>query len=149
MSIQRVRHPSLEFNWLPNSMRKGLSTPRLVIVDRSDCSGFYCKQMPKRCIDPWVGMDVSEAPVVAITENATGTAGVLAHEYRHHWQWSTYPAPVISSVWTEGGNYKASIIRYFSAFWWEMDALKFQLKHAPDDVSRLWWDWLMEAQRCH
>lgn len=148
MSVIRVRTPSLEFNWLPNSMRKGLPTPRIVIVNRSDCSGFYCNQTMDRCIHPWVDMDVSEGPVIGVANDAHGTSGILAHEYRHHWQWLKYSALMGRSVWseTEHHDYKASIIRYFRAFWWEMDALRFQLKHAPDDVSRLWWDWLMEAR---
>lgn len=151
MSVIRVRNPSLEFNWLPNSIRKGLPTPRIVIVNRSDCGGFYCAQTKNRCIHPWVDMDVSEGPVIGVANNDNETAGIIAHEYRHHWQWLNHSGLMGRSVWSEPESldYKASIIRYFRSFWWEMDALRFQLKHAPDDLSCLWWDWLMEArQKC-
>lgn len=142
----RVRNPSLEFNWLPNSLRKGLSTPRLVIVDRNDCGGFCCQPTLERCVHPWVEMDVAEGAVIGVSSNELDIAGTLAHEYRHYWQWFSYSKSMAQSVWNHRStDYKAAIISYFRSYWWEMDALKFQLKYAPDDVSRLWWDWLMEA----
>ena len=147
-AVIRLRNPSLEFNWLPNSIRKGLSTPRVVLSNRIDCGGFYCNKTPERYIHPWLGMDVSEAPVVAVTELAGSVAASLAHEYRHHWQWNNFGHRMRPSVWdSQNQDYKASIVRYFRTYWWEMDALKFELKHAPNDVSRLWWEWLMETPR--
>lgn len=144
----RLRNPSLEFNWLPNSLRKGLQTPRLVLLDDTWCGAAYWRRTSARCLLESFGvdMDLKEGAVIALC--ASKDPGSLAHEYRHHWQIeSGYKFG--QSVWQQASaeTYKASILRYFRSFWWEMDALRFQLKHAPDDVSRLWWDWLMKSPR--
>lgn len=147
MSVIRVGIPSLELNWLPNSIRKGLSIPRVVVTDMTWCGALYCRKTESRCVPESLGldMDLSDGAVIALC--ASQDPGSVAHEYRHHWQIeSGYKFG--QSVWHQASaeNYKSSIIRYFRAYWWEMDALKFELKHAPNDVTRLWWDWLEEAQ---
>jgi hypothetical protein len=146
-AVIRLRNPSLEFNWLPNRVRKGMPTPRLLLLDTSWCGGAYWRKTEDRCVLESFGldMDLKEGAVIALC--GSKDPGTVAHEYRHHWQIeSGYTFG--ESVWQEASaeTYKASILRYFRSFWWEMDALKFQLKHAPDDISRLWWDWLMEAR---
>lgn len=142
-----MRNPSLEFNWLPTSIRKGMSTPRLVLLDATWCGGAYWRRTDNRCVPESFGLDLDlrEGAVIALC--ASRDPGTLAHEYRHHWQLES-GHQFGESVWQQASwaSYKNSIIRYFKSYWWEMDALRFQLKHAPDDVSCLWWDWLMEAQ---
>ena len=147
MSVIRARNPSLEFNWLPNSIRKGLQTPRLVLLDATWCGGAYWRRTDYRCVPKSFGLDLDLKEGAVIGLCASRDPGTLAHEYRHHWQIeSGYKFG--ESVWQQASPeaYKTSIIRYFRSYWWEMDALRFQLKHAPDDLSCLWRDWLMEAR---
>jgi hypothetical protein len=140
----KIKNPSLEFDWLPNSVRKGISTPRLVLLGGDWCGGAYWRQTDSRCVPSQFGldMDLSEGAVIGLC--ASRNAGTLAHEYRHHWQIES-GYKIGASVWHQANadSYQRSIIRYFRSYWWEMDALKFQLKHAPDDVSLLWKEWLI------
>jgi hypothetical protein len=139
----KIKNPSLEFNWLPNSIRKGLSIPKLVLLDGDWCGACYWRQTDIRCVPLSYGLDVDlhEGAVIALC--GRHDAGSLAHEYRHHWQIeSGYRFG--ASVWQESAkSYKQSIIEYFRSYWWEMDALKFELKHAPHDLSLLWKEWLI------
>lgn len=138
----RIRNPSLELNWLPNSIRKGMPTPRMAIVDGADYGGAYWRKTKDRCVLDGLDVDLKEGGFIAL--GTIRNAGCIAHEYRHHWQiQSGYRFG--ASVWRQnpGESYERSIVRYFRSYWWEMDALKFQLKHAPDEISLYWKELLL------
>lgn len=142
----RLRNPSLEFNWLPNSMCKGLSTPRVFVLDDNRWGGFYVHQTLKRFVFPSLDIDLSEGAAIVLC--ATPSAGSIAHEYRHHWQRES-GYKLGNSVWSQkpGESYAASIRRYFRTFWWEREALRFQNRVAPDHWSLQWAEWLREPVR--
>jgi len=140
-----VRYPSLELNWLPLSMRKGLDTPRVVALENEHrWGGFYMRRERSRCVVESLDMDLKEGPVIALCGSCG--PGTIAHEFRHHWQiQSGYKFR--ASVWQIKPNatlaeYRRCIVKYFRSFWWEMDALRFEIKHAPTELSLLWMDWL-------
>jgi len=66
------------------------------------------------------------------------TASSLAHEWRHHWQayhgWKLPGHPIQASI-----SYDDRIKRHFK---WpeEKDALRFELRHTPDDRNREFMD---------
>lgn len=138
----RIRNPSLELNWLPNSIRKGITTPRIYLLEEEKWGGFYSRRTDDRCIPSDVDIDLKEGAAIVLC--GLKTIGSLAHEYRHHWQVeSGYRFG--ASIWAEQTEetYQESIVRYFRTFPWEMDALKFQIAYAPDDCSLQWREWLM------
>ena len=116
--------------------------PRMVLLDESRWGGFYVHSTPERYVHRDFDMDLKEGGVIALCGSTT--AGTIAHEYRHHWQiQSGYK--LSGSIWMQspGEKYESSIVRFFRTYWWEMDALKFELKHAPDDTSLYWLELLM------
>jgi hypothetical protein len=137
--VHWARHPSLELNWLPNSLRKGLQTPAVVFTDADDCGGRYWTRWDYDWgVD---GISTRKRPVIEVVDCGVPAAGIIAHEYRHHWQrYST--RKLFATQWTKHGNYRKNIVSYFRASWSEYDALRFQVKTAPDDNSRQWWEWV-------
>lgn len=145
MSIARARFPSLEFNWLPNSIRKGLSTPRVVYTNSDQYGGRYI--WPDTGIIECFDMDTSEGAIIEVTSSHS-TASILAHEFRHHWQ--RYCADLKpGKAWRQPSTmdeYKKQIIRYFRDDPFEMDALCFEIAIAPSDISLMWKEWILEHQ---
>lgn len=83
--------------------------------------------------------------IIEISELGSGAelAGTIAHEYRHHWQRQNgWDQP--SSVWSAAASpeemvvYGKRLVKYFRSQAWEMDALRYQLRIAPDDLSTRW-----------
>lgn len=146
MSLQMLRHPSLELSWLPNSALKGVSTPRVALIDSDLYGGVYYGRAERRS-HPQIGgqlldIDLSEGALIALC--ITQTAGTIAHEFRHHQQAERGLIPEHGPGWymAPGETYRDAIVRYFRTQWWEMDALKFEHKHAPSDTSAEWLEWL-------
>ena len=145
MRAQILRIPSLEFRWLPNSETKGLTTPRVILVESEFCGGFYMGKTSERHVPVLDGepldIDLKEGAVVGLC--AIRNAGTLAHEFRHHQQ-RECGRLTESSVWNiaEGESYKQAIVRYFRTYWWEMDALLFEHRFGANEVNQLWLDWL-------
>lgn len=141
-----LRMPSLEMNWLPASMRKGLSLPRIVVIDDFEFGGQYWRRTPERYITPF-DMDLREGAVIVL--NADHRAATIAHEFRHHWQREALGHPG-GSTWNPASNstadYWREIRRFFRAYWHEWDALRFELAMAPDDVNREWFDRLQSER---
>jgi hypothetical protein len=101
---------------------KGLSLPTLWIVPpRGDCGGFY---------------DPSRKLIVAY--ESEHIAGTIAHEWRHHWQDQRYQ-PRRYRSWSQmrSGDYCNSIVEYFKQPI-EFDALLFEFRMAPSEVSEYW-----------
>jgi hypothetical protein len=141
-----ARLPSLEFNWLPNSLRKGLDTPRVVYSDSAPYGGCYYWR--DRGIVEHLGLDTAEGAIIEIT-TVCPAQSVLAHEYRHHWQRQNARLTT-GTVWHRVetvADYRKEIVRYFSQSPFEMDALYFELSVAPNDVSLEWKEWLVSAGR--
>lgn len=147
-NVTHVRIPSLELNWLPMSVRKGLPTPRVIFASR-EWGGRYCSTRRDcgRYIDPLTDIDCTKRGLIEINgedsiwEGSDLLPGAIAHEYRHHEQQHSWRR-FYSSVFQCRGDYRASIVAFFRGYPQEMDALRFQLRVAPDDLSRQWQEWL-------
>jgi len=134
----KLRHPSLEFNWLPNSLRKGLKTPRMIITDDENCGGRYWHRTQYDCVTPF-DFNLREGAVIELAQ--LKSPGTIAHEYRHHWQ--KYNARLDGTKWQtpdSWDDYWNAVVAYFNTSWSEFDALRFQVKHAPDDFSLETWE---------
>lgn len=129
-----VKYPSLELNWLPNSMLKGLTLPEIRFIEVENASGSYTppykKNKPLITISTLWPEDIHET---------------IAHEFRHHWQLYNVLGEFPDWPWGRGTDYKESIIDYFTGAWHEWDALQFSLKVAPTDVTLLWKEWINES----
>jgi hypothetical protein len=144
MTVIRIRNPSLEFGWLPNNLRKGIVTPRLVLSGPNDLyGGRYMRRTVGRCVVPELDLDLKEGGVIEVCGNETPAC--LAHEYRHHWQIEN-GMTLGPSLWNmDGVTYEQSIVNFFRSFWWEMDALRFEIKHAANDLNLQWKEWIVNS----
>jgi len=128
---------SLELNWIRKKCDKTLVMPEVMFFDM-DFQGLY--------IDPIRAeyYDMDGHPVYAgfgiIIVNpiyADNIESILSHEWRHHWQ-------LLNGMQYDGidwneldeNDYEINVQKYFKESKSEMDALKFQYKHAS--ISPLW-----------
>lgn len=134
-----LRMPSMELNWLPNSFRKGLSVPRIAVIDDIHYSGEYWRRTESRYITPF-DMDLREGPIIVLTSKSGPSS--IAHEFRHHWQCESAGLSKLYSVWAPASDsdadYWKEIKRYFTEYPHERDALMFEARTAPDDVNKQW-----------
>lgn len=153
ITATQVKYPSLYFNWLPNSIKKGLPHINLIIIDHSDnYSGAFYRRCNYSDSGELLGTPVSmiNTDTIVITDNCSWDA-VLAHEYRHFWQLYTYgvkyfEAPLYTSFsdFISKFSYKESVIKYFTNNWAEMDALNFELKTAKNDLNSMYREWVIK-----
>lgn len=132
---------SLELRWLSRH-DKDILLPEIVFTADmenaagSRCCGCYWRPEENEYLigDKFVPFDRG---VIAInTEDPELIRGTIAHEWRHHWQFYHDLLPPAAASWDFGGsNYDAKIRRFFRSRPHEMDALRYQLKHAPDWCS--------------
>lgn len=148
-ALVKARLPSLELNWLPMSLRKGISTPRIVYGDPGfPCGGvLYFRTEYRRVLDG-IDLDTKEGSVICIADPEQERPHTLTHEWRHHWQhesdWDlSAPWPYHHQETTEA--YEREIRRYFRMPY-ELDALLFQHRHAPDDISDYWLSLVMPVK---
>jgi len=111
-----------DLTWLPLSLRKNLPLPKVIIEPFADqpYGGYYCDNV-----------------IVAV--ESEDIAATLAHEFKHHVQHQNRYIP--GSDWeqtSKGLSYNEGIRKYFRSYWWELDALLFQEKHASSEVGRFW-----------
>ena len=131
----KVRNPSLELNWLPNSMLKNIPTPEIYMVDDANYGGCYYHISSKYKRGRIIIVDIAET-----------IASTIAHEWRHCWQNHNNNLPEQGSSWeqhSKGKTYKKAIISYFKDQPFEMDALLFELKHAPNEYNLQWYEWIL------
>ena len=142
MSYIRVQHPSLELNWLPNSLLKNIPTPRMIYHETARYGGCFMRQQ-ETDIEVF-GMSLREGPVIVISNH---NAGVIAHEWRHLWQCMNGLLLEKGSTvydWSNNKTYKGNIIKYFTTQPHEMDALQFELLHGPTDLTLRWKEWIVK-----
>jgi len=139
--LQRVRFSSLELNWLPNSIKKGLILPQIFFVQNSGVGGGYYRV--KNFDNDWGNLTKRPIIVIDIHSETNDLDSTIAHEFRHHWQLYTY-GNWISPRWKIENSYKKSIIKFYSSCPYERDALQFETKLAPNDTNLEWKEWLLE-----
>lgn len=153
--IHIYRYPNLELRWLPNSFLKSIGTMPMLIHDYSEteAGGYYIH--PAENVN-WI-IDIEndvllsgKKPIIATAQSTT--SATLAHEMRHVWQFERFGDNGSSKTqlkkWSTVLSYKDTIIKYFTTYWTELDALRFELKYGdPEDYVYAWVDWL-EAAGC-
>lgn len=140
--MQKIKNPSLEFNWLPNSFLKGLVLPELYVGDSGRYGGMYT-----HISDKFPHGRIIINPVDR--EDSESFRASLAHEIRHAWQeqngWemvgSDWPG-IIARI-----PYEKAIVKYFTTYAHEMDALQFEYKHAKYWGNEEWMQWIKEKEK--
>jgi hypothetical protein len=118
-------------------MLKGLSTPIITYISNSDYGGSY------NPIDNYYDdiIDVRKRPVIQIdADSIPDISSGIAHEFRHHWQLYTYGWGN-KEYWTaydENISYDEYILNYYLGDRYELDALIFECKYAPNDNNLSW-----------
>jgi len=142
MNTHVVTRPSLELRWLPNSMLKQLPYYP-VVVFQSGGGGFYYRPGLRTSQQFYeeVGIDIDTSRGVILVGDRDQQVGTLAHEARHHWQWTNQ---VYVEKWGRWGfnpvgndpdDYWDAITQFFSHARHEYDALRFQMNVALDDIT--------------
>lgn len=84
--------------------------------------------------------------IVVDAEISVGIDASIAHEFRHHWQaMQDYRYPVIPHDFSE--NYWEQVKSYYLTQPMELDALRFEIKVAPTDLSRVIYDMLKQKNK--
>lgn len=134
--MHELKYPSLELSWVPKSLIKGVSTPRIFI----DADEF---------LDEMGGVEAcyfSHSKKIWLRSDAE--ASTLAHEWRHHWQYETLWEPKegfrydLEFNFEDYDTYWDQIKAYFFLQPCEMDALLFQHKMFPDECTDQWMEFL-------
>jgi len=118
-----------ELNFIPLSYRKNVVLPKVII--EPDAGQPYC------------GYYIAGVIVVVADSYL---ASNLAHEYRHYLQdyyGCVRRAVAVNYEDTSCENYNNFIRRYYRSSWSEMDALRFERKIAPSDLSKFWLEGLV------
>jgi hypothetical protein len=148
MNEFKVKYPSLYFNWLPNSFLKGLPSVNLVFVENAYFGGCFLDVQNFIDDGEYLGFpfSVQNKPLIVININHDISSS-LAHEIRHNYQSYNFGMNHFGTDWQKlikTNSYKDSIINFFKYNWREMDALKFELKYAPNDITLTWKEWLIK-----
>lgn len=127
----KVRFPSLEISYLPNSIRKGLITPTIEFVEDIPYGGVY-----------WRKKDIIQ--ISTISNN--NLESIIAHEYRHHWQmYNTTLDKFKAQPFNLNIEYKQAIIEFFKDPF-ELDALIFELNFAHKyNYKWEWYEWVLKS----
>jgi len=130
-----ARFPSLELSWLPISERKGLPTPAILFHHDPQCSGCYLARG-----EPWDQLEhCGERDVLMISTAHGARPSTIAHEFRHMQQRYVTALPRIGfSPALDFGDTLEAWERAVKVFYrrpWELDALRFESRLAPDDTN--------------
>lgn len=130
------------FDWLPLSDRKTLPTPRVVFVDLPAWGGYFACRTVERCIDDVTDIDRRDGDLIVLSTHwGDPRPGVLAHEHRHFQQHYLPCLPLMRGGQSgfDFGNtlesWNRTIRRYFVTQPWELDALRYERRLAPDSVN--------------
>ena len=75
--------------------------------------------------------------VVSTLEDDENFGSIIAHEWRHIWQyWHGWEYDGLD--WVDSGDYDASIVRYFKSSVSEADALKFEVRYEHSHYHDNW-----------
>ncbi len=126
---------SMELNWI-RKFDKSLINPTVVFSSLKWASGlYYHPEKDEICIDGkfyHLGCGLIEVSNFN-NETAKETAGTIAHEWRHHWQYFNLPKEKVGFEWPKSYNeleYNEMIVKYFTLNPLEMDALRFQKRYS-------------------
>jgi hypothetical protein len=131
MEMYRPAIASLETNWCRD---KKIPVPDVVYVSGTHYAGLYISPSIDYIIYDNIHILPSKNGTIIINSEHDNIASVLAHEYRHHWQyhhgWDYDGIP-----WQFDADYISELTNYYRESHSEMDALLFELKLAPSEES--------------
>lgn len=146
MKVHPVRFPSLELSFLPNSLLKGIPTPLILHVDRDNVGGCYWDPEDTEYLLYGERYIDSSRGVIQIAEQSCleEEADVIAHEWRHHWQYvnglmvNDEPSGPKWNHLSSTLPYEDAIRAYFRTQWFEMNALLFARRFSKHWLTE-WW----------
>lgn len=125
---------------------KWMPKPTFVLTpENPNYSGCYYK--PEKNKEVYINgkhYDLKNGVVVITEADQIDSDTVLAHEFRHHWQFCKGINE--RSKWNPTGNYKRDIISYFTKHKTEIDALLYSIKFKKSDLDCEWLEWIIKEQ---
>ena len=134
----------LELNWLAKA-DKHILLPPVIFTDIKE-GGFLHFPEKKEVL---IGNKYYPADRGLIVVNCTYPdmiESVLAHEWRHLWQYYQWGKPASVAQWNSSSplTYKEQIVKYFTTDSKEYDALLFELEKVPNDTVLEWYEWIIK-----
>ena len=128
---------NLELNWI-RKFDKTLVMPEVMFYPMDGCSGrYYYPRKDKEIFDEDGRGYWMRYGVIAINPEVNcDYAGTIAHEWRHHWQCFNGIPFELSKRPDECEDYNEGLRRYFTSSKTELDAVRFEHKHAG-----VWEEW--------
>ncbi len=132
-----AKYPSLETKWL-HKYAPWMPQPKVVFATLKNAAGIYYS--PEQGSFLSNGMDRSNGIIVVDPVLHDDVDSVIAHEWRHHYQWfhgPFYKGPSWKYL-SDKYSYEEAVVKYFTLSPIEMDAFTFSLKHTKDIVDDIW-----------
>lgn len=136
----------LELNWLAKA-DKYILLPPVIFTDIPEGGFFHFPEKEDILIDD--KFYPADRGLIAISERyPEQIESSIAHEWRHLWQYYQHGKPWEVAEWNLKSplSYKKQIVKFFTSDPFEYDALLYQLKKAPDDSAREWYEWVINKQ---
>jgi len=135
----------IELSWLRKG-NKQIPLPEIIFEKLSFASGCCYKPVKRELQIDNRFWDLSRGLIIVDPSfDDRFLLNGIAHEWRHHWQHMM--GINVVSKWVSGVDYKKEIIRFFTVNLAEMDALIYSIKKAPDDLSILWYEWIIKSRK--
>lgn len=120
---------SLELNWIRKKVDKSIPTPEVMFYPLDGCSGKYYSPDTKNEIFDLDGKGYwMRYGVLVINPEIPMVDSIIAHEWRHHWQYYHGIEFEISPS-VDHENYYESLVKYFTNSKTEKDAVRFECKY--------------------
>ena len=138
-SYYGVKYPSLEVGWLTRR-EKWLPMPEVILCEGLGVGGCYIAPSEELQLYDGVLVEPSRGTILVCDQgDEMPPEGIIAHEFRHHWQkWSGMRFDGTGWEMKKGKSYIELIVEYFLGSITEMDALLFVVKYAPCPLTELW-----------
>lgn len=134
----------LDLRWLAR-YDKAIPLPRLAYEPLDDAQGYFYS--PQRDVVALNGREYDLARGLIVVDPVSADIGsTLAHEWRHLWQFhrGDQGRSVSWDVCEQGRSYRDAIVEFFRRTPAELDALLFEVRHAPNDSNLEWYEWIIK-----
>jgi len=121
---------SIELNWIRKKVDKSIPMPEVVFHSMDGCSGRYYSPEKYELYDPDGKPYLMRYGVIVIDPKFENYASmILAHEWRHHWQYY-HGIEFEISPRVNNENYNETLLNYFTGSKTEWDAVRFEYKYS-------------------
>jgi hypothetical protein len=131
--MYRPSLPSLHTGWC--SRDKQVPVPDVAYVSDIHVAGLYISPSIDYIIYDSIHILPSKNGTIIINSDHDNIAAVIAHEYRHHWQYH-HGWSYDGIQWQFDADYISELTNYYRESHSEMDALNYELIYAPCEESR-------------